>query len=171
MNVTNRIFRILVAVGIGVAGFIATVPASADVPRYQTSMMDLSFDVVGYTHSYTIIFNPCDNTFSGTGQYPALPDSLQTTETVSGTIIGPTIILNSVYGGPYNPGYTFTFEGTFSGSGWTGVLTSQGNLPGVLDIDVTVKSTYRNHGDFVSQSPDKNDAAHSCIGMPIISNK
>jgi hypothetical protein len=28
-------------------------------------------------------------------------------------------------------------------------------------------SNYKNHGDFVSSQADKNDAAHSCIGMPI----
>lgn len=33
--------------------------------------------------------------------------------------------------------------------------------------DVTPTTDYNNHGDFVSQQPDKNDAAHSCIGMPI----
>ena len=26
---------------------------------------------------------------------------------------------------------------------------------------------FKNHGDYVSQSADKNDAAGSCIGMPI----
>ena len=32
----------------------------------------------------------------------------------------------------------------------------------------TANSTsYKNHGEFVKQSADKNDAAHSCIGMPI----
>jgi hypothetical protein len=35
----------------------------------------------------------------------------------------------------------------------------------------TNTSTYKNHGEFVKQSPDKNDAAHSCIGMPVNSSK
>jgi hypothetical protein len=29
------------------------------------------------------------------------------------------------------------------------------------------KTNYKNHGEFVSSQADKNDAAHSCIGMPI----
>ena len=37
--------------------------------------------------------------------------------------------------------------------------------------NVANATNYKNHGDFVSASPDKNDAAHSCIGMPINSQK
>ena len=32
-------------------------------------------------------------------------------------------------------------------------------------------SSYKNHGEFVKAQADKNDAAHSCIGMPINSSK
>ena len=42
-----------------------------------------------------------------------------------------------------------------------------------LDASVTVTGTssYKTHGDFVSANPDKNDAARSCIGMPINSDE
>jgi len=40
-----------------------------------------------------------------------------------------------------------------------------------LPLVVTLASNWRSHGAFVASNPDKNDAAHSCIGMPIVSNK
>ena len=33
------------------------------------------------------------------------------------------------------------------------------------------KSTYKNHGQYVTAMGGGDDAAHSCIGMPINSNK
>ena len=36
---------------------------------------------------------------------------------------------------------------------------------------VTTTSTYKNHGQYVSAMGGGDDAAHSCIGMPIQSSK
>ena len=36
---------------------------------------------------------------------------------------------------------------------------------------ITNSTNYKNHGDYVKQSADKNDAAHSCIGMPVTASK
>ena len=37
--------------------------------------------------------------------------------------------------------------------------------------NVTDSTQYKNHGDYVKQAGDRADAAHSCIGMPIVSGK
>jgi hypothetical protein len=43
-----------------------------------------------------------------------------------------------------------------------------GDFTGTVTVLSTSTTSYNNHGDFVSQSPDKDDAAHSCIGKPIV---
>ncbi len=173
MNIINRIFRLSVAVGVGCAALIATVPASADVARYQ--ILTLQYDSVDYylpasgpySQSFTLTFNPCNGTVSGPGLVPGFGVSL-----TQGSINGALLSYTSTYN--VEPGYTVTvnnavvlndysFSGLWSDNysvgAQSGVVVS--NIPGVTS------TAYRNHGDFVSQSLDKNDAAHSCIGMPI----
>ena len=60
-------------------------------------------------------------------------------------------------------GYTWSYDGPLIGGT---ALDSNGTRLAVT-ATFTAIQTYKNHGDYVSQNPDKNDAAHSCIGMPI----
>jgi hypothetical protein len=43
--------------------------------------------------------------------------------------------------------------------------------PITVTYDLHSSTSYKNHGDYVSQMGGGDDAAHSCIGMPINSSK
>lgn len=175
MNTKTVMRRSLVLSALG-AALIAMAPASADVARYQ--MLTLEYDAVNYylpasgpyPQSFTLTFNPCNGTFSGPGLVPFYGVSL-TQGSLNGSIS---------YTSTYNvePGYTVTvnnavllndysfigpWSDNYSVTPQTGVVVS--------GIPIVTSTSYRNHGDFVAQNPDKNGAAHSCIGMPITSKK
>jgi hypothetical protein len=109
-------------------------------------------------HTFNIKTNPCDGTFTGTGSWGI--GDLTVHETINGTIAGNTVTsFDSAYDAPY-AGYTWHSNGT----------DSRGNAFTVTNaLSVTNSATYGNHGDYVSNStdPNRSDAAHSCIGMPI----
>jgi len=83
-----------------------------------------------------------------------------------------TLSFHSAY--PYDGGYWFDFSGTTSdGVVWTGTGTdSGGTWPATLTLTGSSATTY-NHGEYVAASIDEYGSpdAHSCIGMPIVSNK
>jgi hypothetical protein len=176
MKLMNRMTRLSVAVGVGFAALVATAPASADVARYQT--LTLQYDEVNYylgagggtayPQSFTLTFNPCNGTFSGPGLVPFYGVS-QTQGSINGALISYTSTYN------VEAGYTVTVNNAvllndYSFSGQWSDNYSVGAQSGVVvsDIPDMTSTAYRNHGDFVSKNPDKNDAAHSCIGMPIV---
>ena len=74
-----------------------------------------------YFHDVTITQQNSDGTFSGTAGYPTLgypwTSPNETTETITGTIVGNTFSMTTVYNGPYNPGYTVTAVGTIQSNG------------------------------------------------------
>ena len=84
-----------------------------------------------YVHDINITAQNPDGTFSGTGGWPS-GGSYQTTETITGQIVGDTVTFTTTYLGPYNPGYTVTVSGTInsdgsiSGSSPWGWITSDG---------------------------------------------
>jgi len=71
-----------------------------------------------YEHDLVIDTQNPDGTFSGTGGYPAgnAPYNLagQTSETITGQVIGNQITFTTTYVGPYNPGYSATVSGTIA---------------------------------------------------------
>jgi hypothetical protein len=69
-----------------------------------------------YAHDLSITVQNPDGTFSGTGGYPA-GGPYQTTETISGQVVGSAITLTTLYAGPMNPGYTVTATGTIAADG------------------------------------------------------
>lgn len=113
-----------------------------------------------YEHDYTVTTNPCDGSISITGSTPA-DSGYYTTETLTGSLSSGVISFNSVYDGPYNPGYTyagnFPVGGGALGGDYTGTVTQTGSS----------SSTYSNHGQYVSAVGGGSDAAHSCVGMPV----
>jgi hypothetical protein len=183
MKMMNRVTQLSVAVGLGLAALIATAPASADAPRYQ--MLNLNYATVDYflgngtqgpyAQSFVVTLNPCDGTFSGDGVAniygPSETDGLIRGARISYTTDYPVNgqtdyvveVKNAVLAADYS------FSGLWSDN-WDGG-------PRVNEVvsapapDVTLASNWRNHGEFVAMNPDKNDAAHSCIGMPIVSKK
>jgi hypothetical protein len=71
-----------------------------------------------YEHDMIITTQNPDGTFSGYGGWPA-GGHYQTTETITGQVIGNTITFTTTYLGPYNPGYSATVSGTIASDGTT----------------------------------------------------
>ena len=180
-------FILAVAVAAVAITAVAASVASAGGPpaRYQLQSMTITAiqpkdqitqwtDI--WTHAYNVTLNPCDGSFTGTGTLNGTPSQWDSrgfwgTETITGTLNGDG---------------TISFTGTRSST--DGVAYSLNHAP-LDNSTVTLATTnpvfdwplefkvsagtptnttdYKNHGDFVSSQADKNDAAHSCIGMPI----
>ena len=124
-----------------------------------------------WRHEFKVTVNPCDNTFSGTAPtYDNGASSPTWTETVTGAFGNGTVSFDTV---PVGGGATFKVTDAPYGTEVPVVTTWTAN-------DVTMKasapsftnaSDYKNHGDYVKSQGGGNDAAHSCIGMPINSGK
>lgn len=146
--------------------------AGADVDRQQVKTLELTATLFGsYEHHY-IITTECGNTY-GTGEWRANwtvepPSGTYTTETLTNVVWnGDLVSFDAVYDGPYNPGYTYHFEGDLL----TGFSTANDDFGAGswTNSNTSVVMEYRNHGAFVKQSEDKNAAAQSCLGMPEVS--
>jgi|SRR4051794_40667288 hypothetical protein len=187
--------RKFIIAGMAVA-MLAVIPsvASADVPRYQDNQQatfTLKQPVVysdgshagefGYwQHDVTVKVNPCDNTFVGTAKVSA-------TDKTWGAPVLDDENLTGSFGADGTVSFTLTRTGyngveTLVGAKMDGSLvhpTTTG--PEQYEIDMTVTAptfsnivggiTYKNHGDYVKGVGGGADAAHSCIGMPIVSSK
>ena len=181
MNMMNRVVRLSAALGVGFAALIAMAPASADVARYQ--ILTLEYDHVNYylgaggpgstayPQSFTLTLNPCDGTFSGAGLVPSYGESL-TEGSTKGALISYTTNYTvgaqdeyevTVDDAMLSPNYSF-------GGIWSDNYSGGPSQSGVVraDAPIVTSTAYRNHDDFVAHNPHKNDAAHSCIGMPIV---
>ena len=126
-----------------------------------------------WTHDFKVDVNPCDNTFSGTGKVYDTKgeDSFTADESITGT-----------FGDNGSISFTATrtdglvFSGVNVNANDVTLGTVEGGSPWLLELKatrpvITNISTFKNHGEFVKKSDSKNDAAHSCIGMPINSSK
>ncbi len=77
---------------------------------------------------------------------------------------------------PTNP-FVYGFNGTVNSSGNASGIWATNTPPSFtqarlqIDMKSVVVSTWKTHGDYVAFSGETaNDAAHSCIGMPVQSN-
>lgn len=174
--------RKLILAGMAVAmlaipaiSMVAASTASADVARYQTHTATFTVlqpkDTVGqyndvWTHKYNVTINPCDGTFTGTGNVTANNDSsVAWTEHISGSFGDGTVSFATVP----NAGATFKVTNAqydtsvIAESTWTqNIVEMKASAP----VN-TGSSSFKNHGDYVSSQGGGTDAAHSCIGMPI----
>jgi hypothetical protein len=155
--------------------------ASAKVERYQELNMTFiaqqpAGEVAGtfWVHTFNVTLNPCDGSFEGTGSQTNVIGLYPSATTVTGETDGETISFFA----KREDGVQFWLNDAVLGG-----EQAQGGVGVVIDpppsdswqmwtVDVDVDKTkdatdYKNHGDFVRHAPDKNDAAHSCIGMPI----
>ncbi|HEY6887308.1 MAG TPA: hypothetical protein VI300_05995 [Solirubrobacter sp.] len=174
----------LIISGMAIAMLALPAVSSANVERYQSQTATFTttqpagqfgqFDNV-WTHNYTVTINPCDNTFSGTGVESGQDQNgaATWTEKVTGTFNadGTTSLVNT-----RDDGVVWSLDNAKTGGSITLAKLIAPAIPSNLQFKVTAKKNtsttdYKNHGEFVSQSADKNDAAHSCIGMPIKSSK
>ena len=149
-----------------VAALTVTAFASADVARYQNATgltVTSVFNGVTYVHNYNLTNNVCNGTgsFTGTG----VSTSVVPNEAIAGTLSGQNIKISGVYPNSYlpDPGYTWSYNGPLGGG--VTYADSHGNQV-AISFTVTT-SNFKNHGDYVSSVGGGDDAAHSCIGMPI----
>ena len=153
--------------------------AGASVARYQIETLNYTVTVAGgYTHSFTVTVDPCNGTFTGTGQNPALPSTASVYETLSGWTDGMDLTFTAYYfhdAAFTSPtGYWWTFSGYFTDANLdiTGTLTSssanQSGLTVTGTMDSMSMSNYATHGQYVASNGGGDDAAHSCIGMPMV---
>jgi hypothetical protein len=168
----------LVVGGVGLAGIIAAGPAfaaSSSVARNQVSTFTYEVTVNGvYSHSYTVTSACGDAT--GTGQYPAIGTPTYD-ESFTSSVDGNNLTFTAAYSDPGTQqltGYHYTFTGAFTDTtgDFAGTITDTmgQNLPASGHMTVTT-TDYANHGQYVSANNGTDDAAHSCIGMPVQSQK
>jgi hypothetical protein len=175
--------RKLITAGMAVAMLAIPAVASANVERYQEQTATFSTTTPSgaggiWTTKFDVTVNPCDDgSFTGTGKTTGLdydgPKSID--EVITGKFNSDnTVTFTSV-----RPQPLYAFEWTLTDAPMNGSVTNATTQPvvpwtvaeTVYPKHIVGTSDYKNHGEFVKQSADKNDAAHSCIGMPINSNK
>ena len=150
--------------------------ASAGVERYQTQSMTITAvqpkDSIGqwtnvWTHTYNVVLNPCDNTFTGTGQAVGTGSSgVYTDETITGHFDGTTLRFTAT--SPRRRHQVRGENGRSTTDGDARVTTNPGS-PGPRvqrQRDDGCTSNYKNHGDYVSSQGGGSDAAHSSSGCP-----
>ncbi len=63
----------------------------------------------------------------------------------------------------YNVPFNFHYSGPLAGGGSYADSLGQ-TIPATFAVNM---SSFKNHGDYVSSMGGDDDAAHSCVGMPI----
>ena len=162
--------RKFITAGMAVAMLAIPAVASADVPRHQeqTGTITVKLPEYNLVHTFTnVVVNPCeDGSFTGIA---GTRDVGGVHETVSGTIKDGKVEFKAVFtASDYQSEVGYEWHTTTPGR----ALDSTGLAFDVnIDTSGLKSSNYKNHGDFVKQQTNRNDAAHSCIGMPINSSK
>jgi hypothetical protein len=178
----RRFYAVAVAVAVAaMSAFMVVGTSSADVARYQTQTYTFTaiqpYGAVGqwqnvWTHNFTVTVNPCDGTFTGTGKQYDNQGAFFADETVTGSFNGNTINLN-VTRPSDNVAWSLTNAPTDDNT--VTLATTDPVVPWNVEFKVsqpkfTGTSTFKNHGEYVSSMGGGDDAAHSCIGMPIVSH-
>jgi hypothetical protein len=175
--------KIILAVAVAAVAIMAVAAsvASAGGPpaRYQATSLTITatqpYGQVGqfgnvWTHVFNVTFDNCATTgsFSGTGiQYDNV-GAKSYTETVTGTLAGGKVTLNV----SRNDGETWALTNAPL-DGTTVSYATDPNPVVTWPLEFKVSATtptasiFANHGAYVSSVGGGDDAAHSCIGMPI----
>jgi hypothetical protein len=159
--------RLVFAVAIAaVASFVVAATASADVSRNQAQTGTITVNWAGgLIHVFHVTVNPCDGSFTGTG---TSQQGVELNENVAGTLRDGNLTYKATYHDTPYDAYSWGYNGPAAGGmAWDSWDQHQ---PITVTYDLTGSTSYKNHGEYVSQTGG-DDAAHSCIGMPINSNK
>ena len=152
-----------VIIGAALAALAIPSVASADVQRNQMQTGTLTTHVAygdqSSVHTYKVTINPCDNTFTGNDGSSRWAENEQIT---SGAINGKDITFHATY----PSGYSWDVASGGNGSDVEGRTFKVTN-----DLTTTNTTSYKNHGEYVKAMGGGDDAAHSCIGMPVNSSK
>ena len=172
--------RKFIIAGMAIAMLAIPAVASADVPRHQaqtaTFTVNQPKDTTGqfdnvWRHEFKVTVNPCDGTFSGVAPtYDNGASSPTWTENVTGSFGNGTVSFDTV---PDGGGATFKVTdapyntSVIAESTWTqNIIEMKASAPVFTNF-----TNYKNHGEYVKAMGGGDDAAHSCIGMPINSSK
>ena len=168
-----------ILLGAALAALAIPSVASADVVRHQEQTATFTveqprgatgqFDSI-WKHDAKVKVNPCDGTFTGTVNVTDGQSSTTAwTETIAGSFGDDTISFETVP----NAGATFKVvnapynTSVIAESTWTqNIIEMKTSKPVVKN-----SSDYKNHGQYVKAMGGGDDAAHSCIGMPVNSSK
>lgn len=120
-----------------------------------------------YHHDIIITSQLPDGSFSGSGGYPAgnSPYNLpgQTTETITGQVMGDNFSLTTVYNGPYNPGYTVTIYGTIA---YDGSISMDAAAVNPWSWTMSGNATYLAWGEILA--PDTNAIVYGNVDLKAI---
>ncbi len=155
--------KIILAVAIAALASVSVIAfASAGVQRNQpTGTLTVTLPgIPGNVHTYTLNTN-CDGSFTGTGSGTWQAGS--PTETITGSLVDGNLTFKATYFGAFAPGYFYSYDGPLTGGNATDSIGQ--TLP--ITATFAAITTYANHGAYVSANHNVDDAAHSCIGMPI----
>ena len=172
----KKIILAVVVTAIAIMAVAASVASAAGPPaRYQTQTATFSVlqprNTVGqyndvWTHNYKVTINPCDNTFSGTGEVTANGSGpVVWTEDITGSFGAGTVSFATIP----NAGATFKVTNAPYGTSVPVLTTWTQNIVEMLASKPVIIGTsdFKNHGEYVSSMGGDDDVAHSCIGMPI----
>ena len=145
------------------AGPVAAAAGGVQRNQVTTNVYDLQ---VGNGHTFTIVFG-CGGSLSATGFQRISGPVEDITATLSSD--GTWISISSVYEGGWG-GSPYSWTGGFPVAGGTGNYLDSGGSSGTYPVVlVTTSSTnYATHGAYVTAMGGGHDAAHSCVGMPIV---
>ena len=155
------------------AGPVAAAPGGVARNQVTTSTYNMA---IGYGHTYNVVISPCNGgTVDASGwQWGAGDPAVHNPdETITATLSADGTMLTfnpAVYVGGWD-GSPYSWSGTFPVAGGTFTVTdSNGGVYAGVAITRTSTSvtTWASHGDYVSSMGGGDDAAHSCIGMPIV---
>lgn len=171
----KKVFAALVAAGLLVgltAGAAAAAPGGT--ARNQVTTWTYSM-AIGYGHTYNVVYTSCSGSVVASGwQWGAdgNPATHNPDETIVATVSsdGTMLTFDSTYVGGWG-GSPYSWSGTFPVIGGTFTITdSNGAVYNGVSITrtATAVSTWANHGAYVSAMGGGADAAHSCVGMPVV---
>lgn len=171
-----------ILIGAALAALAIPSVASADVQRNQEQTATFTVkqpkDSTGqfsnvWRHEFKVSVNPCDGTFTGTAPTYSNSDSTPTwVEDVSGSFGNGTVSFATV---PRGGGATFKVtDAPMNNTTIHNVETTW--TANEIEFQISPKTTtntseYKNHGQYVKAMGGGDDAAHSCIGMPVNSSK
>jgi hypothetical protein len=161
--------KIILAIAVAAVATMALASSAlAGVERYQPTaslVVSLTDAQQGNHHTFAITWtNPCgaDGAFTGTGQ--GSPAAGGANESISGTLVGDHLAFKAIYDSTsFLPGYTWSYDGPLSGAALGDSATGYH-----ASASVTAINSVKNHGEYVSSQGGGSDAAHSCIGMPVV---
>jgi hypothetical protein len=175
----KKLLLAMLTLALGAAAIGTSVASANGVARYQMQTTTITaiqpYGEVGqfvnvWTHTYNVTLNPCDSTFTGTGVQTDNLNVFYANETITGSFNANTVSYTATRS---LDGLVYSLANAPLDFTTVTLATSNPSVPWALEFKVKattpVNTTdYKNHGEYVAAQGGGSDAAHSCIGMPIV---